>query len=76
MCGYGTLVLGRPVLHRPVPHLQTRNQRNRQRGGETTNRSLLALLDFTLEEIHFLLDLAASLKQAKHDGTETPRPTF
>ncbi len=29
-----------------------------------------------MEEIHFLLDLAASLKQAKHDGTETPRPTF
>jgi len=41
-----------------------------------TNRSFLTLLDFTPEEIHFLLDLAASLKQAKHDGTETPRPTF
>ncbi len=40
-----------------------------------TNRSFLTLLDFTPEEIHFLLDLAASLKQAKHDGTETPRPT-
>ena len=40
-----------------------------------TNRSFLTLLDFTPEEIHFLLDLAASLKQAKHDGTETPRLT-
>ncbi len=41
-----------------------------------TNRSFLTLLDFTPEEIHFLLDLAASLKHAKHDGTETRRPTF
>ncbi len=40
------------------------------------NRSFLTLLDFTPVEIHFLLDLTASLKQAKHDGTETPRPTF
>ena len=38
-----------------------------------TNRSFLTLLDFTPEEIRALLDLAASLKQAKHDGTEQPR---
>ncbi len=37
------------------------------------NRSFLKLLDFTAEEIHFLLDLAASLKKAKYAGTETPR---
>ncbi|MDR0603941.1 MAG: ornithine carbamoyltransferase [Bacteroidales bacterium] len=34
------------------------------------NRSFLKLLDFTPQEIHHLLDLAASLKAAKYAGTE------
>ena len=34
------------------------------------NRSFLKLLDFTPEEINYLLDLAAELKQAKKNGTE------
>jgi ornithine carbamoyltransferase len=36
-------------------------------------RSFLKLLDFTPEEIRYLLDLSAELKQAKHQGTEQPR---
>jgi len=34
------------------------------------NRNFLKLLDFTPEEIKYLLDLASDLKKAKHDGTE------
>ena len=34
------------------------------------NRSFLKLLDFTPEEIQYLLDLAAELKRAKRAGTE------
>ena len=34
------------------------------------NRNFLKLLDFTPQEIKHLLDLAASLKQAKYSGTE------
>ena len=34
------------------------------------NRNFLKLLDFTPQEIKHLLDLAASLKQAKYTGTE------
>ena len=34
------------------------------------NRSFLKLLDFTPEEINYLLDLAAELKKAKKNGTE------
>jgi len=37
------------------------------------NRHFLTLLDFTPEEIHFLLDLSAELKKAKYAGTEQPR---
>ncbi|NSW45672.1 MAG: ornithine carbamoyltransferase [Bacteroidales bacterium] len=37
------------------------------------NRSFLKLLDFTPEEIKFLLDLSAELKKAKYAGTEQPR---
>ncbi len=37
------------------------------------NRSFLKLLDFTTEEIHFLLNLATNLKNAKYTGTEVPR---
>ena len=36
------------------------------------NRSFLKLLDFTPEEIEYLLDLAADLKRAKKEGTEKP----
>lgn len=36
-------------------------------------RSVLKLLDFTPDEIRFLLRLAASLKQAKYGGYEEPR---
>ena len=37
------------------------------------NRSFLKLLDFTPEEIRFLLGLSADLKKAKYAGTEQPR---
>ncbi|MBW2028249.1 MAG: ornithine carbamoyltransferase [Deltaproteobacteria bacterium] len=37
------------------------------------NRSLLKLLDFTPEEIKFLLDLSLDLKKAKYAGIEQPR---
>jgi len=37
------------------------------------NRSFLKLLDFTPEEIRFLLNLSADLKKAKYAGTEQPR---
>lgn len=36
------------------------------------NRHFLTLLDFTPQEIHFLLDLGFSLKKAKYNGTEVP----
>jgi len=36
------------------------------------NRHFLTLLDFTPREIHFLLELAFSLKKAKYNGTEVP----
>lgn len=37
------------------------------------NRNFLKLLDFSPEEIRFLLDLSVSLKKAKYSGTEVPR---
>ena len=37
------------------------------------NRHFLKLLDFTPEEIKFLLDLSLDLKKAKYAGTEQPR---
>ncbi len=37
------------------------------------NRHFLTLLDFTPQEIRFLLDLAFTLKKAKYNGTEVPR---
>ncbi|MGB2907366.1 MAG: ornithine carbamoyltransferase [Candidatus Aminicenantaceae bacterium] len=37
------------------------------------NRNFLKLLDFTPQEIVFLLDLSADLKKAKYNGTEQPR---
>jgi ornithine carbamoyltransferase len=37
------------------------------------HRSFLKLLDFTPQEIRFLLDLSADLKKAKYTGTERPR---
>jgi len=37
------------------------------------NRSFLKLLDFSPEEIRFLLDLSMELKKAKYAGTEQPR---
>lgn len=37
------------------------------------NRSFLKLLDFTPEEIHFLLNLSSDLKKAKYAGTEQPK---
>jgi ornithine carbamoyltransferase len=37
------------------------------------NRSFLKLLDFSPEEIRFLLDLSAELKRAKYAGIEQPR---
>ncbi|MEI7726585.1 MAG: ornithine carbamoyltransferase [Bacteroidota bacterium] len=37
------------------------------------NRNFLKLLDFTPQEINFLLDLSMDLKKAKYAGTEQPR---
>ena len=37
------------------------------------NRSFLKLLDFTTEELFFLLNLAMDLKKAKYTGTEQQR---
>jgi ornithine carbamoyltransferase len=37
------------------------------------NRNFLKLLDFTPQEIGFLLELSADLKKAKYSGTEQPR---
>jgi len=37
------------------------------------NRNFLKLLDFTPEEIKFLLDLSFDLKKAKHSGTKHQR---
>lgn len=37
------------------------------------NRNFLKLLDFTPQEIKYLLDLSADLKKAKYAGTEQPR---
>jgi len=37
------------------------------------NRSFLKLLDFSPQDIRFLLDLSAELKRAKYAGTEQPR---
>jgi ornithine carbamoyltransferase len=37
------------------------------------NRSFLKLLDFSSEEINFLLKLSADLKSAKYAGTEQPK---
>ncbi|TDT97399.1 ornithine carbamoyltransferase [Streptomyces sp. 846.5] len=42
---------------------------------DLTGRHYMDELDFTAEQIHHLLDLAAELKAAKRDGTETPRLT-
>ncbi len=39
------------------------------------HRHFLKLLDFTPKEIVFLLELSASLKKAKYEGTEQPRLT-
>jgi ornithine carbamoyltransferase len=39
------------------------------------NRSFLKLLDFTPEEIRFLIELSFNLKKAKYCGTEIPRLT-
>ena len=36
------------------------------------NRNFLKLLDYTPQEIKFLLELSADLKKAKYAGTETP----
>lgn len=36
------------------------------------HRSFLKELDFTPRELHYLLDLARNLKQAKYSGTEVP----
>ncbi len=36
------------------------------------NRHFLTLLDFTPQEIRFLLDLGFTLKKAKYSGTEVP----
>jgi ornithine carbamoyltransferase len=42
-------------------------------GFDLRHRSFLKLLDFTPDELRFLLELSADLKAAKHGGTERPR---
>lgn len=42
-------------------------------GFNLRNRSFLKLLDFTPQEINFLLELSADLKRAKYSGTEQQR---
>ncbi len=42
---------------------------------ELHGRSFLKLLDFTPQEIQYLLDLARDLKRAKREGTERPTMT-
>ncbi len=42
-------------------------------GVNLRNRHFLKLLDFSPQEIHFLLNLSADLKKAKSAGTEQPR---
>ncbi len=37
------------------------------------NRNFLKLIDFTTQEIRYLLELSADLKKAKYAGTEQPR---
>ena len=44
-------------------------------GFNLRNRSFLKLLDFTPQEIRFLLELSADLKKAKYAGYEQPRLT-
>ena len=44
-------------------------------GHDLRNRSLLTLLDFTPEEIGYLLELASALKREKRDGRERRRLT-
>ena len=39
------------------------------------NRNFLKLLDFTPEEIQFLLELSADLKKAIYAGKEQPKLT-
>ena len=39
---------------------------------ELRNRHFLKLLDFTPEEISYLLELSADLKKAKKEGREKP----
>ena len=39
------------------------------------NRHFLKLLDFSPEEIRYLLDLSMELKKAKYEGTERPALT-
>ncbi len=48
---------------------------NRDMAYNLRNRSFLKLLDFTPEEIKFLLDLSFDLKKAKYTGTERQRLT-
>ena len=44
-------------------------------GFNLKNRNFLKLLDFTPQEIQFLLDLSRDLKRAKYAGVEQPRLT-
>ena len=39
------------------------------------NRDFVKEIDFTTQEMQFLLDLSRDLKRAKYDGTESPRLT-
>lgn len=42
-------------------------------GCNIKNRNFLTLMDFSQKEIHYMLDLAKNLKNAKYTGTETQK---
>jgi ornithine carbamoyltransferase len=63
-------------IHVSLPPLKRRNRNNHKSlnikimAFNLRNRNFLKLLDFTPEEIKFMLQLAADLKRAKYAGTE------
>jgi len=52
-----------------------KKDRSNQMAFNLKNRHFLTLLDFTPQEIHYLLDLSIELKKAKYAGIEQPRLT-
>ena len=67
----------RPTWHRVPRRLRAAADQHRPRSPSMPvnlrNRSFLKEIDFTPEELRFLLKLSADLKEAKATGTEQPR---